>query len=384
MNYDKKTKKDLILEVKKLKRRVTKLEKERDNLGHSIIDTGNKKKKKGEFVDLLPNAVFEIDMTGNVLFANLPGLSVFGLNKDDLKKGISCFDLIAPKDHARLQDNIMRIYKKEKVEPLSYTGRKKDGTTIPVVIQGSHISKAGKVVGVRGVIVDISQVEKAKKLIEEAKNNLEETVKVRSNELRLSNDKLERILDETISALTSAVETRDPYTAGHQQRVSQLAVAIGKKMGFSLTKIKGLAMAAMVHDIGKIYVPAEILSKPTKLSNIEFEIIRYHSKVGYDILKSIEFPWPIAKIVLQHHERLDGTGYPDKLKAKDILLESKIIAVADVVEAMASHRPYRPALGMKKALAEIKKNKDTLYDKSVVDTCTKIITKTNFEFTYNK
>ncbi|MCP4653757.1 MAG: HD domain-containing protein [Candidatus Omnitrophica bacterium] len=257
---------------------------------------------------------------------------------------------------------------------------KKDGTTIPVVIQATHIKKGNKVIGVRGVIVDITQVEHAKKLIEKAKNDLEETIKERSFELKLTNAKLQRIIQETISALSFAIEKRDPYTAGHQQRVAQLTSAIAEKLGFSLSRIKGLHMAALIHDIGKIYVPAEILSKPAQLNKIEFDIIRLHSKVGYDILHTIEFPWPIAQAVLQHHERLDGSGYPFRLTDDEISMEAKIIAVADVVEAMASHRPYRPALGMDKALKEISKNKGILYDPTIVTVCEKLITKETFKF----
>jgi putative nucleotidyltransferase with HDIG domain len=168
------------------------------------------------------------------------------------------------------------------------------------------------------------------------------------------------------------VETRDPYTAGHQRRVSNLAREIAKEMGVSKDQIQGVRMAGVIHDIGKISVPAEILSKPGKISENEFGIIKEHPNVGYNILKTVDFPWPIAQIVLQHHERIDGSGYPNGISGEDILLEARILAVADVVEAMASHRPYRAALGINVAFNEISKNHGSLYDPKVVDACLRL------------
>ena len=177
-----------------------------------------------------------------------------------------------------------------------------------------------------------------------------------------------------------ALEMRDPYTAGHQQRVADLACAIANEMGLSEKQTNGIRTAAMIHDIGKICIPAQILSKPGKLNEIEFSLVKAHPGIGYDILKNIEFPWPIAQMVLQHHERIDGSGYPSGLAGSEILLEARILAVADVVEAMASHRPYRPALGLDKALEEISKNRGVLYDPEVTDACLKVFRKKGFEF----
>ncbi len=197
--------------------------------------------------------------------------------------------------------------------------------------------------------------------------------------IKSSYKRLREVMHGIIEALTAAVELRDPYTAGHQARVMQLAVAIGGEMGLPADVIEGLRYAALVHDIGKLAIPAEILAKPTGLNDTEFAIIKSHPQQAYDILKGIEFPWPIADIVLQHHERLDGSGYPNGLKDGEILLEARILAVADVVEAMSSHRPYRPALGIHKALAEIEKNKGRLYDPAVVDACVTVF-KNGFTF----
>lgn len=201
-----------------------------------------------------------------------------------------------------------------------------------------------------------------------------------SGELKDSVNKLRSALEGTVHVVASTVEVRDPYTAGHQRRVAALARAIAEDMGLSENIANGVFMAGVVHDLGKIYVPAEILSKPNRLNDIEFSLIKTHPQVGYDLLKTIEFPWPIAQIVYQHHERIDGEGYPQGLRADEILLEAKIICVADVVEAIASHRPYRPSRGMEKALGEIQKNKGTLYEPEVVESCVKLFREEGFTF----
>jgi PAS domain S-box-containing protein/putative nucleotidyltransferase with HDIG domain len=184
--------------------------------------------------------------------------------------------------------------------------------------------------------------------------------------------KMQVMMIQTIEAISAMAELRDPYTAGHQQRVTRLALALAQEIGLDSERTEGLRVASLIHDIGKIVVPAEILSRPGKLNDYEMNIIKAHSQAGHDILKKIDFPWHVAQIVLQHHERLNGSGYPQGLQGSDILQEAKILAVADVVEAMASHRPYRPALGVEAALEEITKSKDNLYDPEVVDACVKL------------
>jgi len=193
-------------------------------------------------------------------------------------------------------------------------------------------------------------------------------------------EKLRKSLIGTINALSSTVETRDPYTAGHQRRVSTLARSIAQEMGLPRDTIDTIRMAGTIHDIGKISVPAEILSKPGKLTSVEMEMLKIHPQAGYDILKDTGLPYPIAEMVYEHHERLDGSGYPRGLKNGEILLESSILAVADVVEAMASHRPYRPALGLDAALSEIEQNKGILYHPEVVDACLKLFKEKGFRF----
>lgn len=191
---------------------------------------------------------------------------------------------------------------------------------------------------------------------------------------------VKKVFANTVGALASTLEKRDPYTAGHQQRVCDLGCAIAQELGLPAERVEVLRLAAFVHDIGKVGVPADILTKPGKLSEIEMSLIRVHCQVGHDILENVEFPWPIADMVLQHHERINGSGYPQGLRGPEILLEAKILAVADVVEAMCSHRPYRPALEMGAALEEISKNRNILYDEAVVDACLRLFNDKGFKF----
>jgi PAS domain S-box-containing protein/putative nucleotidyltransferase with HDIG domain len=199
-------------------------------------------------------------------------------------------------------------------------------------------------------------------------------------ELKESFERLRRSLESTISALASALELRDPYTAGHQQRVADLACAIAEEMGLGEEQVAGLRMAGLIHDIGKINIPAEILNKPGQLNEIEYSLFKNHPQVGHDLLETVEFPWPVAQIVLQHHERMDGSGYPQGLTGEEIILEARILAVADIIEAIASHRPYRPARGIGDALEEILHNKGILYDPAVVDACLRVFYDKGFTF----
>ena len=199
-------------------------------------------------------------------------------------------------------------------------------------------------------------------------------------ELEHSLQDLKKAMDSTIQAIAMTVEKRDPYTSGHQMRVAGLTRAIAESLALSQDQIEGAFMAASIHDIGKISLPAEILTKPVQLTDIEISLIQAHAQAGFDILKGIEFPWPIADIIVQHHERMDGSGYPGGLAGEEILIEARIIGVADVVETMASHRPYRPSMGIDKALQEIISNKGKLYDTRVVDACLHIFNEQRFEF----
>lgn len=213
----------------------------------------------------------------------------------------------------------------------------------------------------------------------ELNKNLEEKVRLktqhldqRASELKTSYERIRLILEGAVLAMSKIVESRDPYTAGHEQQVAKIACIIAKKLPMPDDQVEAIRVAGLLHDIGKIAVPSEILTKPGRLSRLEMEMVKTHCQNAYDILKTIEFPYPIARIILQHHERMDGSGYPQGLKGEDILLESRIIGVADVIEAMSSHRPYRPAMDLEMALEEIAKHRDILYDTSVVDACLSI------------
>ncbi|MCL5073462.1 MAG: HD domain-containing protein [Actinobacteria bacterium] len=212
------------------------------------------------------------------------------------------------------------------------------------------------------------------------RKSVENKLKENETKLEQSYDRLQKILDGIMSTLATVVETKDLYTAGHQKRVAKLSISIAQELALDNEKVNTISTAALIHDIGKIGVPASILAKPTRLTDIEFAMIKTHSQIGYDILKEIDFGYPIAEIILQHHERLDGSGYPKGLKDKDIMLEAKIIGVADTVEAMATHRPYRASLGINKAFKELAEGKDIFYDNNIVDACIRVFNNKNFKF----
>ena len=192
--------------------------------------------------------------------------------------------------------------------------------------------------------------------------------------------RMEKSIEAIIQVISATVEARDPYTAGHQKRVAELARAIALEMGLSPEQADGIRVAGAIHDLGKLSIPAEILSKPTRLTDIEYDLIKFHAQIGHDILQDIDFPWPIARMIMEHHERMDGSGYPRHLKGQDLLLASRIISVADVVESMASHRPYRPSLGIHKAIEEISSQQGVRYDADVVAACLRLLKDKNFKF----
>ncbi len=262
----------------------------------------------------------------------------------------------------------LEIEKKEhkdlsRTRSLEFELIRKDSSTVPVEINFSFLRDSeGRPVQILAIARDASRRRQAE---EEAKRSV---------------GKLIDAMENTIQAMAMIVEMRDPYTAGHQRRVTRLACAIAKRMGLSKDQLNGLRLAGLIHDIGKVRVPAEILTNPDGLSEAEFNMIKMHPLIGYEILKTIEFSWPIAQIVYQHHERIDGSGYPLGISGDDIILEARILAVADVVEAMASHRPYRPACGIDRALAEISQKRSILYDPKVVDACLQLFKEEGFKF----
>lgn len=204
----------------------------------------------------------------------------------------------------------------------------------------------------------------------------------RAAELIIINQELRDALMNTVQVAMILSEMRDPYTTGHERRVAEIAVAISAELCFNSNQQEGIRVAGYLHDVGKIKIPAEILSKPGKLTENEYNLIKDHAQSGYDVLSRVDFPWPIADVALQHHERIDGSGYPQKLKMESIIIEARIIAVAVTVEAMSSHRPYRPGLGIEKAPAEIEQGRALIYDENVVDACLKLFRQKGFKILY--
>ena len=283
---------------------------------------------------------------------------VTGFNFDDFRKvDVSSWEnLIHTNDRKNTLMLLNNAIKNGEKYEMDYRFKCKDGTHKFIEDNGFFLlDKNGQAYQMLGIMKDISERKK-------------------------SEEKLKKTMNATLDTLSKIIEVKDPYTAGHQQRVSQLAAAIAKELNLSQDKIEGIRIASLIHDVGKIGLPTEILSKPSKLTDIEFNLIKEHSQVGHNILKSIDFPWSIAEIVLQHHEKINGSGYPRGLKGDEILLEARIICVADVVEAMSSHRPYRPAKGIDAALEEISQNRGILYDSEVVDVCLRLFKEKGFKF----
>jgi PAS domain S-box-containing protein/putative nucleotidyltransferase with HDIG domain len=316
-------------------------------------------KIEAQLLDAATDSITVHDLEGNFLYVNEATCKLHGYNKDEFLK-IHLHKLDTP-ESARLIG--------PRIEGLMGTGE--------ATFESDHFRKDGSVmpVEVRARVVEFG----AQKVILSVARDVTERKRAEA-EVQDSLVKLREALGGIIEVVALTVETKDPYTAGHQRRVADLARAIAQEMGLSSEQVGGIRMAGVIHDIGKISIPSEILTKPGKISDLELTLIRNHPQIGYDILKTIEFPWPIARIILQHHERMDGSGYPAGLSGDDILMESRILAVADVVEAMASHRPYRPALGVGEALKEITRHRGTLYDPGVVDACLRLFREKGFEF----
>ncbi len=224
----------------------------------------------------------------------------------------------------------------------------------------------------------VDQLTKSERELTVYKDKLERLVDLRTAELGEANSRLSRSLLGVVDAMGKVVESRDPYTAGHQRRVASIASTIARRLGLSEDDVEGVRIAGLVHDIGKIAIPAEILTKPARLNKLEFRMVQTHPDAGYDMLQSIDFPWPVADMVRQHHERMDGSGYPKGIKGDEILIGARCLAVADVVEAISSHRPYRPGLGLEEAKRELETNKGTSYDPQVVEVCISMMEEGNF------
>jgi len=304
-----------------------------------------------------------VDAEGTITFVNNFLLSLIGWEREELE-GHHFSVLFPPSIRKKMERLFENTITKERI--ISYGPsyvQTKDGRKLRIHWNNTLLMDTERnVVGIATIGEDVTERWRAEK---ELQKNLKQ---------------MQALLEGTVEALAATAEKRDPYTAGHQRRVADLAYAIGRKMGIDGSRLEGLRTAGILHDIGKMYIPAEILSKPGRLTEVEMLLVRTHCQAGYEILRKIPFAHPVPKILLQHHERMDGSGYPHGLKGKDILLEARILGVADVVEAMASHRPYRPALGVTKALEEISANSGSLYDPQVVEVCCRLFNEDGFMF----
>jgi len=308
----------------------------------------------------IEDGYYEVDLNGNFTFFNASMCRILGYPQEEMM-GMNNRQFTDKENAKKLFKTFNEVYKTgEPAKEFDWQIIRKDGTERYIEVSVSlQKNSSGKPIGFRGISRDIT-------------------------ERKQSFERMKKALRATVQAISLTVEMKDPYTSGHPQRVSDLARAIATEMGLSADRQDFIRTASTIHDIGKIAIPTEILSNPTKLTALEFNLIKTHPQSGYDILKDIDFPWPVADIVLQHHERMDGSGYPQGLKEDDILLEARILAIADVVEAIAFHRPYRPAMGINLALEEISRNKGILYDAEAVDACLKLFREKDYTLVLKK
>jgi PAS domain S-box-containing protein len=347
----------------------------------SLIDITERKRTEDALVkseekfrlitENMVDCVALVDSNGIYKYVTPSYRNILGYDPEDMI-GLKGLSLVHPDDLERITriylEGIEQCWSEKYFETRTLH---KDGRYVNMEIRARLLNDSqGKVIGAIWSARDITK-----------RLQLEQERRQGEEKLQQTLESLRKAVGTTVQVLVSAVESRDSYTAGHQSRSANLACAIATEMGLDGEKIEGILMAGIIHDIGKLSIPAEILSKPTKLTDIEFSLIKEHSRCGYGMLKDVESPWPLAQIVYQHHERMDGSGYPRNLKGDEILMEARILAVADVVEAMASHRPYRPTLGIEMALEEIEKNRGILYDNAVAVACLRLFRDKGYQLT---
>jgi PAS domain S-box-containing protein/putative nucleotidyltransferase with HDIG domain len=335
-----------------------------DDITGSIRSQQLLQESENKYRELIENqgeGIIVVDKNEVITFVNPAGAAIFGRSQESmLGQQIIVFVTDACKQTVIQEAEKRRLGKKSnyELEILNPDGKKIHIWVTVTPAFNDH----GALIGSLGVFRDITERRSA------------------TEKLQKSYEQIKKVLEGTINALSTALSKRDPYTMEHQRRVTKLACAIASDMQLPGDQIEGIRVAGLLHDIGKLNIPSEILTKPEKLTKAEFEIIKIHPQASFDIIQGIEFPWPISTIVLQHHEKINGSGYPANLTEKEILLESKVLTVADVVEAMSSHRPYRPSLGLQTALDDVMANAGILYDRVVVDTCIRLFMKQNFSF----
>jgi PAS domain S-box-containing protein len=352
MNDQSKIEQVLFQELASLRQRISELERSESESMQVEEDLCESEEKYRNILESIEEGYFEVDRAGDFTFFNPSLCHILGYTREEML-GMN-YRVLTDAENAK---TVFRAFNEVYVTGIPAKGFewetiRKDGSRTYTEVSVSLIVRPGeKPTRFRGIARDITE----RKRMEE--------------ELQRTIDSLRKAFGATLQVMISAVESRDPYTSGHQRRVTNLARTIATEMGLPQEKIDGIRMAGVIHDIGNLSVPAEILSKPTKLTELEFSLIKEHSRKGCEMLKDVESPWPLAQIVYQHHERMDGSGYPRNLKGDDIMIEARILAVADVVESMAFHRPYRAGLGIDVALAEIEKNRGILYDSTAADAC---------------
>ena len=343
-----------------------------------VTDTTDRKRTEGELLktserlelamDAGEHGFWDWNLDTNDIYFSPSYYTMLGYEPGELPMKLETWiNLMHPDDKKAILPKVENYVKNARTYEVEFRLKTKDGDWKWILGKGKSFKKDidGNSHRALGVHINITALKKSEEDLKETLEHLRKSFGV------------------TIQVMVSAIEARDPYTAGHQIRSADLARAIATEMGLPQEKIEGIRMAGSIHDIGKLSIPAEILSKPTRLTDIEFSLIKEHPRKGYEMLKNVESPWPLAEITYQHHERMNGSGYPRKLKGDEILMEARIMAVADGVEAMASHRPYRPALGISAALEEIEKNKGVLYDPEVVDACLRLFREKGFQLKNN-
>jgi PAS domain S-box-containing protein len=320
---------------------------ERKQAEHDLKDT------EAKFQALVEQSIAGtyIIQDGKFSYVNPRFREILGYMDDDSLHGKDALHIVAEKDQRDFQKQMEKLENAHGNTPnFLFSALRKDGSEVGVGITCTLATYQNRP-AIIGMLQDISDS------------------KVAEQQIQRYTEQLQRTFLQTVNLVTTLSEMRDPYTAGHERRVADISVAIGSEMGLNDHQLEGLRIGGYLHDVGKTLIPIDILVKPGKISSMEYELVKLHPQAGYDILKNVDFPWPVAQMALQHHERMDGSGYPNGLKGEEILLEARIMAVADVVEAMSSHRPYRPALGIDQALAEIERGRGTAYDPVAVDAC---------------
>jgi PAS domain S-box-containing protein/putative nucleotidyltransferase with HDIG domain len=320
--------------------------------------------KYADLYDFAPVGYFSLDQKGQILEVNLTGARLLGMERDRLLSS-PFFLLVAAADRAVFRSYLRNIFDSGIKQTCEIQIEPRGSLPIYASLESITLQVGqGQITQCRTMVSDITARKQERDALE----------------LEKRNESLRKSLGKTVLALAATTEMRDPYTTGHQKRVAKLAGALAQEMGFTADRTQGMQVVGLLHDIGNMVVPFEILSKSGKMSAYEHEIVKNHAHVGYEVLKEIDSPWPLAQVILQHHERLDGSGYPSGLSGHDIVLEARILMVADVVDTIASDSPNRPGLGIDKALEEIKQNQGTLYDSDVVDVCLKLCTEKGFKF----